>query len=107
MLQWAAYMGIKEIYLLGVDNSFSKTVNCLTTPFEQRIYKISGNDKDHFCNDYIQEGDTAIMPDVDMISHAFEKAEQYSREHGFRIYNASRGGKVESFERVNFDDLII
>ena len=24
---------------------------------------------------------------------------------GFRIYNAIRGGKLEAFERVNFDEL--
>lgn len=106
MLQWAAYMGIKEIYLLGVDNSYTRTVNCLTTPLEQRRYKISGNDKNHFCSDYLQDGDIAIIPDVNMMAKAYEKAEQYSREHGFRIYNASRGGNVEAFERVNFDEMM-
>jgi hypothetical protein len=32
-------------------------------------------------------------------------AERYSRDHGFRIYNATRGGELEVFERVDFDGL--
>ena len=36
---------------------------------------------------------------------AFEFAEEYSKEHGFRIYNATRGGALEAFERVDFDSL--
>lgn len=36
---------------------------------------------------------------------AYEAAELYSREYGFRIYNATRGGCLEVFERVNFDSL--
>ena len=26
-------------------------------------------------------------------------------KHGLKIYNATRGGKLEIFERINFDDL--
>jgi len=36
---------------------------------------------------------------------AFEKAKEYADGHGIKIYNATRGGKLEVFERVNFDDL--
>ena len=35
----------------------------------------------------------------------FHCAENYSRNHNFRIYNATRGGKLEMFERVEFDSL--
>ncbi len=37
---------------------------------------------------------------------AYEYAEKYSREHGFRIYNATRGGYLEVFERVNLNDVL-
>ena len=37
---------------------------------------------------------------------AYEYAEKYSREHGFRIYNATRGGHLEVFERVNLEVIL-
>ena len=38
---------------------------------------------------------------------AYQYAEKYSRENGFRVYNATRGGYLEVFERVDFDSLFI
>lgn len=37
---------------------------------------------------------------------AYEYADKYSRDHGFRIYNATRGGFLEKFERVSFDEVV-
>lgn len=36
---------------------------------------------------------------------AFEAAEKLSGRCGMKIYNATRGGKLEAFERVDFDSL--
>ena len=33
-------------------------------------------------------------------------ARKYCDEHNVAIYNATRGGKLEVFERVNFDDIV-
>ena len=46
------------------------------------------------------------LPKVVEMTRAYISAEKYSREHGFRIFNATRGGKLEVFERVNFDTII-
>lgn len=96
-LQLAAYMGFSEIYFLGVDHSFTKDVTDI---------------KNHFSPTYYNEEDRKLyrkynMTDArrEMISRAYEKAEIYSRTHGFRIYNATRGGKLEAFERIEFDSL--
>ena len=37
---------------------------------------------------------------------AYEYAEKFSHENGFRIYNATRGGFLEKFERVDLDEII-
>lgn len=93
-LQVAAYMGIKEIYLIGIDHN---NVGSVIDP---------GN---HFIPDYFEDDEAGIyknvVADFDAMDLAYEKAERYSREHGFRIYNATRRGKLEVFERVNFDSL--
>ena len=95
-IQFAAYLGLSEIYLLGVDNNFSKDVT---------------DEKNHFIKNYHKEGERekyrslAFSPHVEEINLAYERADSYSKAHGFRIYNATRGGKLEAFERVDFDSL--
>ena len=42
-------------------------------------------------------------PDEMKIFRSYQIAEEYSRTHGFRIFNATRGGCLEVFERVDFD----
>jgi len=104
-IQCAAYLGFKEIFLLGVDHSFAqeRTKNGL---------KINNGVKNHFENyltDYAKESgsddeDYFIFP-VDFATMAFEKAKEYADAHGIKIFNATRGGKLEVFERVDFDSL--
>ena len=94
--QIASYMGISDIYLLGVDNSFTSKKSDAANHFI----------KDYFKNEETKkEIDTWTVVTTEKIERAFEKAESYSRTHGFRIYNATRGGKLEAFERVDFDSL--
>lgn len=94
-LQLAAYMGAREIYLLGVDNS--------------RGGSSAVSPENYFIADYVRPEEEAkyraVSPDMSMPTRAYEKAEIYSRAHGFRIFNATRGGKLEVFERVDFDSL--
>lgn len=89
-MQLAAYMGFKEIYLLGVDFNYSDD-----------LY----DEKNHFAG-YQSDGKVrlnAVYPE--RMKAAYESAERYANEHGIRIYNATRGGKLEVFERVEFDKL--
>lgn len=93
-LQLAAYMGAKEIYLLGIDFSFSNNVTDKNNYFIQGYYKVSE-----------KESYKAVVFERDKIQKAYEAAERYSKENGFRIYNATRGGMLEVFERVDFESL--
>jgi hypothetical protein len=88
-MQLAAHMGFSEIYLLGVDFDYSGN----TTKGEN-----------HFIKNYMRKGEVFLQTDESRALLAYQKAELFSREHGFRIYNATRGGKLEVFERVNFDN---
>lgn len=86
-MQLAAYMGFKEIYLLGVDFTYGgqqKNINY-----------------GHFYKTDKQEG----IGYVRQVTLAYQSARQYADQHGFKIYNATRGGKLEIFKRVNFDSL--
>lgn len=94
MLQLAYYLGFKEIYLLGIDFSYKDKTG------------LNHGKNDHFCKDYIKEGEIVNPPDLKTNLLAYQEAERFSRAHGFRIYNATRGGKLEVFERVDFDKLM-
>lgn len=100
MIQIARWMGFSEIYLLGCDNRYAYTIT--------RDGKIKRNENvmSYFYNTSMNEADALKAAEPWGMNIIFEFAEKYSREHGFRIYNATRGGFLEAFERVKMDDLI-
>ena len=97
-IQIAAYMGFKEIYLLGVDFNYSKILDSSGKIVET-------GSKDYFSDRYILANEKRNIPQLHNSLQAYKKAEVYSKRNGFRIFNATRGGKLEVFERVNFDML--
>ena len=88
-LQFAAYMGFDEIYLLGIDCS-----------------NYSDNRTSHFFDGLGKENikETGFLQ-VDANILAYESARKYAENNGFKIFNATRGGKLEVFERRDFDSL--
>lgn len=93
-LQMAMYMGFKEIYLLGIDHSYSVDLNPDGTVKRKNI-------DDHFSkNDII-----TALPQTYKSTLAYKSAKKYAESHGIKIYNATRGGCLEVYERVNFDSL--
>lgn len=89
-------MGFKEIYLLGVDHNYS-----VEKAPDGRIIS-HGAKKDHFSDD----DKVANIPEVFKSALSYEAAEKYAKTHGIKIYNATRGGKLETFERVDFDTIV-
>lgn len=92
MLQFAIYMGFKEVYLLGVDFSWGEH-----------------GENTHFCNDYVdpeyeQRIKENVMHKNELIKN-YECANRFAQEHGVKIYNATRGGYLEVFERINFESV--
>ena len=84
-IQIAVYMGFKEIYLLGVDCNYCK-----------------GSNSNYFFRE--QKADVMNHKEDRMVL-SYESAREYADSHGIKIYNATRGGMLEVFERVDFDSL--
>lgn len=94
-VQFAIYTGIKEIYLLGVDFNYSHIVDKWG-----RTRKVDG------VIDYFDGKNRAgARLNYNSVLYAWQTAKKYCDEHEIKIYNATRGGKLEVFERVNFDTL--
>lgn len=94
MLQMAIYMGFKNIYLIGIDHSYS-----------QELRKDTLKKKD-------VANHTEMIGEVlggcymaDNVEKAFLSAFEYANRHSVRIYNATRGGELEIFERIGFEEI--
>lgn len=99
-IQIAAYMGFKEIYLLGVDHNYNifRDSNGRVVRNENK----SGNYAAGMTN-YINHEN---LPRAEETTLAFETAEKLSKKLGIKIYNCTRGGKLEAFERKDFDQVV-
>lgn len=89
-MQIAAYMGFSEVYLLGMDFNYED--------------RKKGGQGVHFSEEY----EKGIMFEVNYKREhemAYLSAKEYSKTHSIKFYNATRGGKLEIFERVDFDSL--
>lgn len=95
----AVYMGFKEIYLLGVDHNYRVTIN------ERGETIVDNSAKDYFCENYDTDIKDIVVHDMGQNTRAYRKAKKYCDEHDIHIYNATRGGKLEVFPRVDFDSL--
>lgn len=99
-MQLAAYMGFSEIYLLGVDHNYPIEFDA-----DGNIMSENKDVKSYFGGEEAQN--VAITPPkVIEMSRAFISANKVSKNRDFTIYNATRGGKLEIFERKNFDEII-
>lgn len=101
-IQLAVYMGFKEIYLLGVDNTYSLSKYHDGTITRKEI-------KNHFSDKYMKNLEFGIqtnLPRLDYTTLAYQAAKDYTDSHGIKILNATRGGELEVFERVDLDSLI-
>jgi len=85
LIQIAVYMGFKEIYLLGADNVYTKT---------------SGHFKEHGVID------SSYQEAGRRMTEAYKVARGYADRHGIKICNATRGGMLEVFPRVNLDHVL-
>lgn len=100
-MQLAAYMGFTEIYLLGVDHNYRVTIdingNTVTDPTA----------KDYFCEGYDSDIKDLVVHDMGNNTRAYMDAKRFCDSSGGKItiYNATRGGKLEVFPRVDFDSL--
>ena len=64
-----------------------------------------GDDPNHFHPDYFGKGYRWHNPRLDRMELAYRKAKRVFEADGRRVVNATLGGKLEVFERVDYDSL--
>ncbi|MEQ8821106.1 MAG: DUF115 domain-containing protein [Sumerlaeia bacterium] len=101
-MQLAFYMGFQEVYLIGMDHNYARPDHVQA---EGNVWTSHGEDPNHFHPDYFGKGYRWHDPKVDRMETAYRKAKDVFEAHGRKIYNATAGGQLEVFERVNYNDL--
>lgn len=96
LIQLAVYMGMREIYIIGCDNSYGLEIMPDGTV-------VDTGRQSYFEGSKESEQKTAASPWE--MNIAYEFARKYADAHNIKIYNATRGGYLEAFERVEFDTL--
>ena len=97
MIQIAVYLGYKKIYLLGLDHRYAVEAN-------SKGAIVSRNEvRNHAFDDVNKE----TVANVEGMEKAYRSARHYiEASSGLEIKNATRGGYLEVFERVDLDAVL-
>ncbi len=95
-IQMAVYMGFSEIYLLGIDHNYNVIRDSKGRPVRQ-----SQDNNKNYSETMTEYTNMNNLPRIEESTIAYETAEIATRKMGVRVYNATRGGKLEAFERVD------
>lgn len=101
-LQVAYYLGFSEVYLIGFDHSYSIPKDVKIDGTE--ILSL-GDDVNHFDKNYFGKGKRWHDPMVDRMELSYKKAKKFYEADNRKIFNASVGGHLEVFERINYNSL--
>lgn len=101
-LQIAFFMGFTEVYLIGMDFSYQ-----VPKEHERKgdLIFSTTDDPNHFHKDYFGKGKTWKDPKLDRVEISYRQAKLVYEAVGRKIYNATIGGHLELFDRVDYDGL--
>jgi hypothetical protein len=102
-LQLAYYMGFKEVYMIGFDHNYDVPKNADLK--KSAVIMSKEDDVNHFAPGYFGKGYRWHDPNVERMERGFIAADKAFRKDGRKIFNATKGGKLEVFQRVEFDAL--
>ena len=96
-MQIGYFLGIRRWYVYGADFTFRFKRDTGATD----VFHAASGEGNHFIEDY-RSGRTWCPPSIENILPSFHAARQLMELEGGFIRNATRGGTLEVFERVDF-----
>jgi hypothetical protein len=98
-LQLAYHMGIEKAILIGVDHNFASKGDANKTVVSQ------GDDPNHFMPNYFGKGVKWQLPDLDTSEIGYMFAREAYRRAGREVVDATVGGKLTVFPKVDYNSL--
>lgn len=100
-LQLAYHMGFGEVFLVGVDHSFTTQGKPHTTVVSE------GDDPNHFSSNYFGRGFKWQLPDLETSEIAYRMARTAFESDGRQVVDATIGGKLAIFPKVEYDSIFL
>lgn len=98
-LQLAFHMGFEKVILIGVDHDFTSKGDANKTVTSQ------GDDPNHFMPNYFGKGVRWQLPDLDTSEVGYIMAREANHKAGREIVDATIGGKLTVFPKVDYNSL--
>ena len=98
-LQLAFHMGFQQVILIGVDHNYTTTGKPNTTVTSQ------GDDPNHFSPAYFGKGFRWQLPDLETSEIGYAMARDAYRKAGREVLDATIGGKLTIFPKVDYNSL--
>lgn len=98
-LQLAFHLGFEEVILVGVDHNF------VTQGQANQTVVSEGDDPNHFAPNYFGKGFRWQLPDLVTSERAYRLAKEAYTAAGRRILDATIGGKLTIFPKVDYNSL--
>jgi hypothetical protein len=98
-LQLAFYMGFRQVILVGVDHNFTDKGKANQTVVS------GGDDPNHFSPAYFGKGFRWQLPDLDTSEIGYSLAHKAYHRAGREILDATAGGKLMIFPKVDYKTL--
>lgn len=98
-LQLAFHMGFQQVILIGADHNYTTAGKPNSTVISQ------GDDPNHFSPSYFGKGFRWQLPDLETSEVGYAMARDAYRKTGREILDATIGGKLTIFPKVDYDSL--
>lgn len=98
-LQIAYFMGFKEVFLLGVDHSYSQKGE------PHKLVVSDSEDASHFSRDYFGKGVNWELPNLEMSEYAYSLAREAFDMACRKVVNVTSSSNLKIFPRSSFNKL--
>jgi hypothetical protein len=98
-LQLAYHMGFTKVILIGVDHNFTSKGKPNTTVVS------TGEDPNHFSGAYFGKGFRWQLPDLETSEIGYRMARKAFEEDDRQVLDATIGGKLDIFPKVDYGSL--
>ena len=100
-LQLAFHMGFEQVILIGVDHNFAR----FAKGDANKTVVSDGDDPNHFSSAYFGKGFRWQLPDLDTSEIGYRIARQAYESAGREVLDATVGGKLTIFPKVDYNSL--
>lgn len=108
-IQLAAYMGFKEIYLLGCEcTTILNVINARTKLYESEThgYEVDNIEKERAYQMYMSLPMTAYYESELNLLHEYSVIHRYCKKRGIKVINCTPGGVLDEFAREWFNKIV-